>query len=63
MFFEIQSAAFMVHPHAAGTGIAMAMGRARGVSGRGSTVIPDTLLRYSCSDLLFHAKLAQSIFT
>lgn len=61
MFFEIQTAAFMVHPQS--IRIAMAMDRARAVAGRGSTAIGDTLLRYSCCDLYFHAKLAPSIFT
>lgn len=61
MFFEIQTAAFMVHPRS--IRIAMAMDRARAAAGRGSTAIRDTLLRYSCCDLYFHAKLAQSVFT
>lgn len=60
-FFEIQTAAFMVHPQS--IGIALAVGRARAGASRGSTAIRDTLLRYSCCDLYFHAKLAQSIFT
>lgn len=49
-------------PWAQSIRIAMAMGRARGVAGSRSTAIRDTLLRYSCSDLYFHAKLVQSIF-